>query len=139
MVSSTQTFLFILIWSLMASCNGQNVDKPIQKSDSASVSQENPKLNVHSKEDCINFLKGKIFYGDKARIEFHYDNNAYIYSKTDNNPLFTGYVSVDQTMGTESRIVRVHDTFGSEQVIILLLKENESLIDMSDYALYQAR
>lgn len=129
----------MLIWSFMTSCNGPNADEPIQKAENVSVSQENLKLNVNSKEDCINFLKGKNFYGDKARIEFHYDNNAYIYSKTDNNPLFTGYVSVDQTMGTESRMVRIHDTFGSGQVIILLLKEDESLIDMSDYAPYQFR
>lgn len=129
----------MLVFGFITSCTEQQSSKPVRKEDNVIISQEKPRLNIHLMEDCLNFLKGKNFYGDNARIEFHYDGNAYIYSNSDNIPLFTGYITVDQTLGSEGRMVRIHDTFGSEQVIILLLKEDGNLIDMSDYTLYQSR
>ena len=129
----------LLILSLSSRCSGRNEPMPAQKEDNITISGEKPGLNIYSGEDCLNFLKGKSFYGDKARIEFPGDGNAYIYSKQDNNPLFTGYVTVDQTLNSEGRLVRIHETFGSEQVIILLLKKDGNLTDLSDYTLFQPR
>ncbi len=45
-------------------------------------------FNVDNESDCLNFLKGKTFYGNAIRIEVNNEGKVSVYKKTDNNLLF---------------------------------------------------
>ncbi|MGZ4054392.1 MAG: hypothetical protein ACXVDZ_17035 [Bacteroidia bacterium] len=45
-------------------------------------------FDVANENDCLNFLKGKTFYGNAIRIEINNDGKVSMYKKTDNNLLF---------------------------------------------------
>ena len=130
-----KTIVLIGILSLLVGCNGAGKQNSIIGSPKELKSPQN-QVDIQSHSGCKSYLTGKTFYSSKARVEFLLDNNAYIYRKADNSPVFTGYVTIDETQGV-GRIIKIHDTLGSGQVIILVLSENGNLLDLSDNTMYQ--
>jgi hypothetical protein len=126
--------LGIVIIILIGSCNGSKEQnhEPLNE-----IAVTEPVVNIENGNECLTFLKGKSFFSNKARIDFQYDNNAYIFSLADNRPIFTGYISIEDNYVPSGRIVRIHDTIGSGNVIILILNQDGTLADMSDNSKYQ--
>jgi len=125
----------IILTLLIGSCNRSKEQKNERLSEAPQVPES--VVNIQKGNECLTFLKGKSFFSNKARIDFQYDNNAYIFSKAGNSSIFTGYITIDADQFASGRIVRIHDTFGSGQVIILLLNSGGELTDMSDNTKYQ--
>jgi hypothetical protein len=93
-------------------------------------------LHIDNKEECANFLKGENFSSGKAKIEFSYDGNAYVYNAINNNVVFAGYVEIGEAKGT-GRNVRIHDSTRGAQFLNLLLDSDGKLTDQSDYTTYE--
>lgn len=115
-------------------------NKPSYKSEEINNNNSGQALNaidLKSESDCWNFLNGKSFYSDKARLEFNSSGNAYVYRLNDNQAVFAGSVSLLSYVNGVRKI-KIHDTLGSNQVINLSLSNMGELIDLSDYTVYKS-
>ncbi len=131
-------FLLVVVFGLIfTACNSPKNSPPENIGATENVSSINMKVvNVDDATGCINYLKGKNFYGGNVRLEFTYDGNAAVYNKQTNELVFTGYVEVGERYGNASRRIKVGATTGSE-VLKLMLSEDGNLMDETDATMYK--
>lgn len=129
-------FAFLIIsGSLLSACNSPKT-APSENIREASTPTRTKVVNVDDANGCLNYLKGKTFYGGNVRLEFTYDGNVAVYNKQTNELVFTGYVEGGERYGNASRRIKVGATTGS-QVLKLMLSEDGKLMDESDLTIYK--
>jgi len=129
-------FVFLIILtSFLTACNSPK-SAPSESIPETPTPTRTKVVNVDDANGCLNYLKGKNFYGGNVRLEYTYDGNAAVYNRQTNELVFTGYVEGGERYGNASRRIKVAATTGSE-VLKLMLSEDGNLMDETDATMYK--
>ncbi len=130
------TAIIPILFTLLCSCNNTS-ESTSSEGNSYESTTNAAKVNVESSGDCINYLRGKSFYGGSIRLDFMLDGNVGVYNSQTNELVFTGYLEIGEKYGAANRKLKVRDTYNSSQVVKLMLGEDGKLMDESDFTIYK--
>jgi hypothetical protein len=130
-------FCLFLLFLLIFGCNSS--DNNSTQSSQATTEQTQSTVNVVNVDDensCLNYLKGKAFYGGNVKLDFSQDENVSVYNKTTGELAFGGSVTIGSRYGNASRKIEISSVDGNG-TLKLVLGSDGKLMDETDFTIYK--
>lgn len=113
-----------------------NTHQPADASMPSSSTSDEYVLDASSVSACENYLKGRTFQGNSARLKFEYDGTVSAFDQS-GNLVFGGTLEIGEAKSAVSRWIYVRDIAGAGKLQFLLSNDGK-MMETSSFVIYKS-